>query len=95
MTDTPANRSEPTQAEGQVKSLREELRREHQLVRSAGTVSKPVMAMAFGIVFLLVAAVVVSQSSQWLWAFILGAIGTVSVAWAVYAWVHGRRQSTQ
>ena len=95
MSDKPTNHSEPNQADGQGQPLREELRREHQLVRSTGTISKPVMALAFGVVFLLIAALAAAQFGQWVWAWILGAIGAASVAWAVLAWVQRSRQPTK
>lgn len=88
MPDTSINQNEPTHADGQDQRSREELCREHRLVRSAGVISRPVMAMAFGLVFLLVAALGAAQFGQWLWASALGAIGAASVAWAGYAWMH-------
>lgn len=90
-----ASQHDSVHADGQDKPLREELRREHQLVRSTGVISKPVMAMAFGVVFLLVAVLAVAQFGQWLWASALGAIGAASVAWAVYAWMRGSRRATK
>lgn len=95
MADRPANHSEPTQAAGQGQSLREDLRREHELVRSTGTISKSVMALAFGVVLLLVAVLVAAPFGQWVWAWSLGAIGATSVAWAVLAWVHRSRKPTR
>jgi hypothetical protein len=84
MPEKPTNQSEPTQASGEGQPLREELRREHRLVRSTGVISKGLMALAFGVVFLLVAALVAAPLGHWLWAFVLGAIGAASVAWSMY-----------
>jgi len=71
------------------------MRREHRLVCSTGAISKPVMALAFGIVFLLVAVLVAALLGHWLWAIVLGATGAVLVARATNAWTQKNRQPTR
>lgn len=63
----------------------EELVREHQLVRSTGTISKSTMATAFGVVLLLIAALVATPLLEWGWAYLLAATGVSLVIWAVVA----------
>jgi hypothetical protein len=75
----------------QGESLQKELSRENQLVRSTGMISKPVMALAFGIVFLLVSLIFAAPSGHWFWTGLLGGIGALSVAWALFAWPRRNR----
>jgi hypothetical protein len=74
-----------SQGDDQRNAVRDELRREGQLVRSAGSISKPTMALAFGLVFLLF-AMIAGSASQWLWVWLLGGAGALSIAWAIHAW---------
>lgn len=92
MADNPNQHSQSPRVGAQNQTSSEELRREHQLVRSAGAISKPVMALAFGLVFLLVAALAAGPFGEEIWALILGPIGAVSVAWAIFVWARRCRQ---
>lgn len=92
MTDSPANQRGARQAEAEL--LGEELRREHKLVRNTGAISKPVMAIAFGVAFLIVAVLLALSWRQWPCAFVLGAIGTMSASWAVYTWAQNQHRDS-
>jgi hypothetical protein len=85
-----ARHNDPGRADTPDEARQNELRRENQLVRSTGRISKPVMAAAFGMVFLLIAAVVAAPLRQWLWASMLGGVGGACIAWAFYMWSRRR-----
>jgi hypothetical protein len=70
----------------------DELRRERWLVRSAGTISKPTMAAAFGLVFLLAGVGMAAFSARQFWGALLAGAGIVSVAWAIYVWMERASQ---
>lgn len=63
----------------------EELRRERELVRSAGMISRSTMAMAFGIVFLLMGIGLAVTWRLWPAAIAFGLLGAISIGWSVYA----------
>jgi hypothetical protein len=86
MTNDSLQKRDLERSDDEGESLQEELRRENQLVRSTGMISKPAMALAFGVVFLLVAVIFAAPSGQWFWTCLLGGVGTISVAWAIFAW---------
>lgn len=69
----------------------DELRREHKLVRSSGRISKRTMAIAFGLVFVLIGVSVGLGAKAWLLAIVLGAIGAIATFWGVYASVRKKR----
>ncbi len=63
------------------------LQREHELVRSGGTISRHVMAIAFGLVLLAIAIGTVVVSQQEAFAATMAIIGGLSVAWGTYRWL--------
>lgn len=80
-------RDSPARDTGGRAALNDELRREHQLVRSAGVISKRVIAMWFGVAFILVGVGVVLTAQQGALAATLVALGAISTGWAMYAWL--------
>lgn len=70
---------------------RAELLRENQLVRSTGTISKPTMAIAFGMLLLVIAAVVAKPLQHVVWALALAIIGGALMVWAATKWTRNRR----
>lgn len=97
MTNDTLQQRDPVQTSDQDKSMQkgssppEELRRENEYVRSTGMISKPVMALAFGIAFIAIAVAFAAPAGQWLMTYLLGGLGAVSVAWAILAWPRRNR----
>lgn len=86
------DRKESPQAEGTELSSKSELRRERQLVSSAGSISKAVMSLAFGIVLAVTGVLAVSVSEGWILGTVLAGIGAICILWAMYAWIQQARQ---
>lgn len=63
----------------------DELLRERELVRSAGMITRRTMAMAFGIVFVLLGIGAALSWRQWPLGVALGLLGATSIGWAIYA----------
>lgn len=63
----------------------DELLRERELVRSAGMITRRTMAMAFGIVFLLLGIGAALSWGQWPLGVALGLLGVASIVWSIYA----------
>jgi len=72
-------------------SMSDEIRREDQLVRSTGMISKQVMGIAFGAAFLLIAAFVATASEQLVAAFCVGSIGVLAIVWSLASWARQHR----
>jgi hypothetical protein len=83
MTSTPG--CKPPRKSGSSKAVNDELRRERELVRSAGMISRRTMAMAFGIVFLLLGVGLTLSWNQWQSGVTLALLGAISIGWSIHA----------
>lgn len=83
---SPSHQDPAQKPENNGDQRREELRRERELVRSTGMISKWVMAIAFGLVFLLAALATAAAAAQWTLSVLLGAIGLAAIFYGFYAW---------
>lgn len=70
------------------------LQRERELVRSGGTISKHVMAIAFGLAFVASGLAAGISTGQWPLAAVILAVGLVLLAWGIYRGLHRAQQHT-